>query len=217
MPPSWRRSHGGPMFPRVARRPRTCAALTAAVALLAVAGAVPASAAGPFEPNDNIGQAYGPLTGAADYSAALENRGDRDYYIFYAAGQAQLDIAFSVGLVGCPTLLLADRNNGEVLGFVRPGAGTTAHIRYTSPPGGSRFFLTVETDSCADPGKAAPYTVRIDPGDGVTGGASIPPPTATGEPNDSAGQAWGAADRPDDVQRVAGRLGRQPGLVRLLR
>ena len=179
------------MFPRVARPPRTCAALTAAVALLAVAGAVPASAAGPFEPNDNIGQAYGPLTGAADYSAALENRGDRDYYIFYAAGQAQLDIAFSVGLVGCPTLLLADRNNGEVLGFVRPGAGTTAHIRYTSPPGGSRFFLTVETDSCADPGKAAPYTIRIDPRDGVTGGRSIPPPTATSEPNDSEGQAWG--------------------------
>src|SRR3954454_9634245 len=197
MPPSWRRSHGGPMFPRVARRPRTCAALTAAVALLAVAGAVPASAAGPFEPNDNIGQSYGPLTGAADYSAALENRGDRDYYIFYAAGQAQLDIAFSVGLVGCPTLLLADRNNGEVLGFVRPGAGTTAHIRYTSPPGGSRFFLTVETDSCADPGKAAPYTIRIDPGNGVTGGASIPPPTATSEPNDSAGPAWGPlAPRP---------------------
>jgi hypothetical protein len=179
------------MFPRVARRPRTCVALTAAVALLAVAGAVPASAAGPFEPNDNIGQAYGPLTGGADYSAALETRSDRDYYIFYAAGQAQLDIAFSVGLVGCPTLTLADRNNGQVLGFVRPGAGTTAHIRYSSPPGGSRFFLTVETDACADPGKAAPYTVRIDPGNGVTGGASIPPPTATSEPNDSAGQAWG--------------------------
>ena len=179
------------MFACVARRLRTCAALTGAVALLAAVGAVPASAAGPFEPNDNIGQAYGPLTGATDYSAALESRSDRDYYMFYAASQAQLDIAFTVGLAGCPTLLLADRNNGEVLGFVRPSAGTTAHIRYTSPPGGSRFFLTVETDSCADPGKPAPYTVRIDPGGGVTGGASIPPPTATSEPNDSAGQAWG--------------------------
>src|SRR5213592_2584678 len=116
MPPPWRRSHGGPMFARVARRPRTCAALTGAVALLATAGAVPASAAGPFEPNDNIGQAYGPLTGGADYSAALETRSDRDDYIFYAAGQAQLDIAFTAGLVGCPTLTLADRNNGQVLG-----------------------------------------------------------------------------------------------------
>ena len=87
------------MFPRVARRPRTCAALIGAVALLAAAGAVPAWAAGPFEPNDNIGQAYGPLTGATDYGAALENRSDRDYYIFYATSQAQLDIAFTVGLV----------------------------------------------------------------------------------------------------------------------
>src|SRR4051795_1201804 len=200
MPPPWRRSHGGPMFACVARRLRTCAAVTGAVALLAAAGAVPASAAGPFEPNDNIGQAYGPLTGAIDYSAALESRSDRDYYIFYAASQAQLDIAFTVGLAGCPTLVLADRNNGEVLGFVRPSAGTTAHIRYTSPPGGSRFFLTVETDSCADPGKAAPYTVRIDPGDGVTGGASIPPPTATGEPNDSAGPAGGAPTAPAQVR-----------------
>jgi len=45
-----------------------------AVLLIAAAtslgAAAPASAAGPFEPNDNIGQAYGPLTGAADYSAA---------------------------------------------------------------------------------------------------------------------------------------------------
>ena len=178
------------MFARVARRPRTCAALTGAVALLAAVGAVPASAAGPFEPNDNIGQAYGPLTGAADYSAALESQSDRDYYLFYATSQAQLDIAFTVGLAGCPILVLNDSDDGQELSFVRPAAGTTGHIRYTAPPGVTRFFLTVESGMCSDQ-SAAPYTIRIDPGDGVTGGASIPPPTATGEPNDSAGQAWG--------------------------
>ncbi|MGN6216095.1 MAG: hypothetical protein ACTHN7_03935 [Solirubrobacterales bacterium] len=46
-------------------------------------GAGSASAQGPYEPNDDISTAAGPLEAGGSYLAAVERLGDRDFYFFY--------------------------------------------------------------------------------------------------------------------------------------
>src|SRR5215216_2614943 len=65
----------------------SCIGLTVvALLLLAVAPAAHA-ALPPYEPNDSIPQAWGPLLAGQSYGADLQ-AGDRDFYYFYVAAES---------------------------------------------------------------------------------------------------------------------------------
>jgi hypothetical protein len=55
-----------------------------------------ATAAGPFEPNDTISSAAGPLGKDRTYTAALEAVDDRDFYFFYAASKSDTQVSLTV-------------------------------------------------------------------------------------------------------------------------
>jgi hypothetical protein len=61
-----------------------------------------AVAAGPYEPNDTAGQAWGPLHGSVDYNAAIETIVDQDYYVFYSPGVQQVILTASTTAPGRP-------------------------------------------------------------------------------------------------------------------
>jgi hypothetical protein len=52
------------------------------------------AAVGPYEPNDSVASAVGPVAGSQTYAGAIESQGDLDYFFFYVtapgAGQVTL-------------------------------------------------------------------------------------------------------------------------------
>lgn len=154
--------------------------------LLAVAA--PAAVAD-VEPNDGITQAEGPLAGATIYRGVLSTDNDVDWYSFYVAGQTQLDIAVTIPADSpCGGWFdeIAFRDaDGASISTIEPDVNTTEHIRYTTPPGINRYFLVA--DACS----GYRYQFRIDPGAAVVAGPGIVVPAPTGEPNETADQAFG--------------------------
>lgn len=75
---------------RRSRLPRApAAALLVVLPLLLLAlSAASASAQGPYEPNDSIATAAGPLEAGGSYTAAVESSADRDFYFFYVTAPA---------------------------------------------------------------------------------------------------------------------------------
>jgi hypothetical protein len=162
---------------------RTILALLTALALLTTCGA----AAADTEPNDGITQAEGPLKGGTDYAGTLSTDNDRDWYVFYASSQSQLDIAFTH--VASPACCDADvrllDTDGNSIDSTGPDENETGHIKYTTPMGTNRFFLVV------DGSLNAKYQFRIDPGSAVVEGPRWDSATETGEPNESRTQSMG--------------------------
>lgn len=134
-----------------------------AIAALAVAAmvATPVTAgAAPYEPNDTVAQAFGPLVGGQDYEAVKETENDPDYYYFNVVGQRQLDISVTrTGGSSCSRIHLLDPDGNEIS---RAYIETTInHLKY-STAGNSQFVLSVTGDeSCA-------YRFRVDPADAIT-------------------------------------------------
>jgi hypothetical protein len=132
-------------------------------------GGVPGSAfaqSGPFEPNDSLAQASGPLKGGTPYNAAFETDNDADWYYFYTSGQAPLDISLtntampttSVGL-GLDIYLIDA--NGNQLDTATAHPNEVAHIRYTALTA-ARYFIHV------DGVLSYTYQFQIDPASAVT-------------------------------------------------
>lgn len=118
-----------------------------------------ASQAAPYEPNDTVAQASGPLNGGQDYTAGIETGNDNDYYFFNVAGQRQLDIAVTELAGSCSRLYLQNPDGGQIDRV--DVYTTTEHLRYTAS-GSSQFVLQVTgSEGCQ-------YRFRIDPADAVT-------------------------------------------------
>jgi hypothetical protein len=66
---------------------------------LAGASSAQAAASGPYEPNDLITRAYGPLTSETPYNAAVELPGDPDWYYLEPSGPGPVEL--SLTLNGC--------------------------------------------------------------------------------------------------------------------
>jgi hypothetical protein len=80
-------------------RPAT-AALLATLSLTLVFTARPVAAEAPYEPNDSIPSAAGPLAIGATYTAAIESPSDRDYFYFYVAAVGDVDVTTTVSNLG---------------------------------------------------------------------------------------------------------------------
>jgi hypothetical protein len=77
--------------------PRRAFGLACCLAVLATTGT---ASAAPYEPNDSIPSAAGPLLAGGTYSAALETPGDRDFFYFYVTAAAGARIELGIKNVG---------------------------------------------------------------------------------------------------------------------
>jgi hypothetical protein len=158
------------------------------LALCAWMGAASAARAqAPYEPNDNVAQAKGPLAGGVDISAAIETDNDADWFVFYTSGQTVLDVSVTNTLgagtvVCCAVNLYLLNSNGGQMGVGNAMPGITAHVRLTVPAA-ARYFLRAEGVY------PETYQFRIDPASGVVAkppgdiqppGGGVPPAFGSG-------------------------------------
>src|SRR4051794_3399831 len=66
----------------------------------------------PYEPNDTVAQAFGPLSGGMLYKAGFEKDNDEDWFYFYTAGPAVITVTVTDATPGgaCPEANLYDIN-----------------------------------------------------------------------------------------------------------
>jgi hypothetical protein len=137
------------------------------------------------EPNNSLVQAEGSLKGGQDYTGGFATQNDRDWYVFYVAGQQQLDIA--VRHLSGDDDFTAVLRNGDGTGIDDESVfkGGEAHIRYTTPAGTNRFYLELRNGSSVN------YRFRIDPQAALVDGPTWGSAQDTPEPNESASQPFG--------------------------
>jgi hypothetical protein len=150
-----------------------------ASALLAFAtfGVAPAAADGPFEPNETVASAAGPLTGTA-VTGALETPQDIDWYAFYAHAPRQIGLLATIGgscsssTSGYIKVTLLDGDTASYraeLGTITLGRdlykGTTVtanRVAFTSEQG-HRYFIRAQQFGCQN----TPYTLELAPGENL--------------------------------------------------
>ena len=159
-------------------RARRLATRLATLLVLAVAVPSSASAQAPYEPNDSLAQAFGPLAGATSYSGYFETDNDVDWFYWYSSRSAQFDISFVGASCGgyYATLKSADGADVHRRG---PYPNEVDHFRLTLG-GPARYFLLLERwggipFNC-------PYQFRIDPADAVTSTPPTPGPQPAPSP-----------------------------------
>ena len=140
------------------------------------------------EPDNWIWQATGPITNG-QFSGTIPSDNDNDWYMFYAASQTQLTITLAPN--ACPSYLAFYGTNGGSRIDGTAGSTTTPRtITYTTALGTNRYFIRMYeySDSC----QTDAYSVSMTPVSGLMSGPPMPTATtSTGEPNESAAQAWG--------------------------
>jgi hypothetical protein len=57
-------------------------------------------AAGPYEPNDALAAAAGPLAGGQTYTGAIESQGDLDYFFFYVTSHDEAQVTLTLRNLG---------------------------------------------------------------------------------------------------------------------
>ncbi len=57
-------------------------------------------AAGPYEPNDTLANAAGPLAGGQAYTGGIESQGDLDYFFFYVTSRSEAQVTLTVANLG---------------------------------------------------------------------------------------------------------------------
>ncbi len=137
----------------------------ASFALVLLVLASSASATGEFEPNDNRGQATGPLEGGKTYSATFETENDVDWYVFYIKTYSQMDFSATM-TQSCgyhAGFELRDLDGKPINFFSAGSVNQTNHLLLTLTPG--RYYLEATYD------RECPkdtYSFRIDPAAAIT-------------------------------------------------
>jgi hypothetical protein len=147
-------------------------ATPAAVLLLFLISVSPAGAQAPYEPNDSLAQAWGPLAGGTDYRSTIETDNDQDWFYFYTSRSAQFDISFTGVTLPCDrgSYKLVDTDgNGVSSGSFY--ANLVDHVR-TTLNGPARYFIAFSNAAIG-----CTVGVRIDPADAVTTNPPQPAPT----------------------------------------
>jgi hypothetical protein len=156
----------------------------AAMLAVALCAVVPAAAfAAPYEPNDTIQQATGPMTGGQNYDAAIETENDPDFYYFNVSGQRQIDVALTRLGGSCRSVALLDQDGQEVDYAYFGDVGETTHILRSTAYSTQYVLRVVQYEGCQ-------YRLRVDPADALT--TSPPGVIAT----------LSGMQEADDIQRV---------------
>jgi len=152
------------------------------LAVLVVLAASVAEARADTEPNDRLVQAEGPILGGVDVAGSLPDGDRADWYVLYVQGQHQLHLNATVPgpeYDRCVSVTLHDADGAQVSSDL------------TTLPGLHRYFVSAAPDSCWQEEGGRAYSFRLEPGPALVGGAPMPTPTGTGEPNENALQAAG--------------------------
>ena len=96
-------------------------ALCLAAGLVATTGAQ-AAPTGPYEPNDLITNAYGPLVSETPYTAAVELPGDPDWYYLDAAGPGPVELSLTLNGCSASTTLGQTCTNVQLSAYDDQGA-----------------------------------------------------------------------------------------------
>ncbi len=114
--------------------------------------AAPAAAESPYEPNDSLLSAAGPLVAGQTYDAALETSGDRDFYYFYATSAAAARAELTVRNLG------GDSQLSSVNATIFDGSET--------PVTGQAFIADGESRALTASLAPQKYYVEVSPGEG---------------------------------------------------
>lgn len=144
-----------------------CAAIVGAGLLTGTAYAAP------YEPNDTFSQATGPMQGGQDYAAAIENRGDQDWFYFNTVGQRQLDVSLTPKSTGCRLDMQTYNSSGQAINdgsaeaywYTTSSPPAVGHAKFTSP-GRRQYVVRIDLDSGASSGCV--YALRVSPADAIT-------------------------------------------------
>jgi hypothetical protein len=124
------------------RRRVGVAILTLSASLsLALFAIPPAAAEAPFEPNDSLLSAAGPLAVGQTYDAAIETAGDKDFFYFYVTATPAAQVTLTVKNLGGGTGI------SDIDATIMGSSAT--------PVGGASFV---------EKGEARTVTVRLEPG-----------------------------------------------------
>jgi hypothetical protein len=174
------------------------ARLAAAAALTLAMLIAPAAARADVEPNNGLLQAEGPLVGGQTYAGTAGTSNDRDWYVFYANSQVELDLTFTTP-DDCDGSASLYNGDGGYIDEAYIAEDFVSHIRYTTPIGVNRFYVSVYCDT------AQHYELTVNPATGLTTGPSpFGMPTPLGEPNESRAQAIGPLAGGVDYEGVQG-------------
>jgi hypothetical protein len=162
------------------------------------------SAWGDTEPNNNIGQAEGPI-GGTPISGTLNTYQDSDWYWTELSGQRQISITGSLNNVSeCDasiSFVLIDEEGQEIgSAFTKTEEhyneffeffNTTGPVTfsYTTPPGAAGTYYVAVTGGTASGN--CNYTFSIGPASAFSPPPVKPPVRPVSEPNDTRGQAFG--------------------------
>ncbi len=153
----------------------------------ALGGALPTTASaagtGPYEPNDTLQTAFGPLGPSTIYSATVESSYDPDWYYVYTAGPGQVDVAVALTSCGaanpgpsCSNVQVTVYNGdgGPVGGAIVNTVNQPAHVTFEAT---QRWRYAI---SVRQPGLAgASYLLSANATGGLTTvapGEPLPPP-----------------------------------------
>ena len=113
------------------------------------------------EPNDAIGDAFGPLQGGVDFGGVLDSDGDLDWYFVYTDEGAQaIDVQLmntSPTTACAPALDVYAADGSTALGGTRIDKDTIGHVRYTAPRA-EKVGIRVRSQ-CA----GGSYALRVEP------------------------------------------------------
>jgi hypothetical protein len=177
-----------------------------AVALVAICCPSQGRAAGlPFEPNDSLASAFGPLAVAQAYEAGLEGGSDRDFYFFYATAPSAGAVVLTVRNLGGgsalsgvdATLLDANETPVAALPYLEDGEVRSAEARLAP----QKYFVEVS------PSEGYGDSYRLELSGAIGGYGTISRRCADAE--GKAAAASTALDRAEaKLQRVIARLRR---------
>ena len=144
----------------------------------------PARAQAPYEPNDSIGQAAGPLVGGSGLSGVLETTNDYDWYRVHLLGGQQVQISSNDPSCsdGAPLTKFYDFWGLEVENaYFSP-------FNWTTPYAGGTFYLAVFQGSP----KCPTYRLQVNPASAVvTSESPAPTPGTWPETNEDDAHATG--------------------------
>jgi hypothetical protein len=133
------------------------------------------AAEGPFEPNESLASAYGPLALNQTYSATVESATDRDFYYFYVTAPGESYVSLTIASRGGPsriagvnaTLLDASETPLDALEYVGGAEARTISValkpqKYfveVSPSEGAGDSYDLTVGGAA--GAVAPYSAIV--------------------------------------------------------
>ena len=149
--------------PRRACRRIAAGFITTALALVIATSA----AAAPYEPNDSISAAAGPLVLGQTYEASLETQNDRDFYYFYVSSPSEPLVAPTIKNLGSGpqaasvAATIVDSEDSPIDAFAYfLGAGSEATASKALAP--QKYFIEVRSSSESQ----ASTTYSLTPGGG---------------------------------------------------